>query len=338
MYNLFISSSSLNSILIDESKIKGNIDGIFVDSPENKLIESYPLIPKYFLKNNHILDYDGNQIGKKIEITDPKAMEEALIEEVKDGILLVETLDWKIIPLENLIAKYDGSEVKIIAHANSVEDFKILKGILEIGVGGIVISPDSEDELYSYFDSSLISEEKITLESFEVSSIEPIGMGDRACVDTNSILRKGEGMLVGSTSQLFVLVEAEVHKSGYVNPRPFRVNAGVVSLYTLNGQKTNYLSELEAGSEVSIVDRNGQVRKERIARVKIERRPMILVKLKYDQREYSVVLQDAETVRLVNNEGSLPINEIKVGMMVFGHISKSARHFGMKVDEFVEEK
>lgn len=338
MYNLFISASSLTTNVIAESEILGKIAGIFFDSPDIKLESNYPSISKYVLKNNVILNEEGKEVGKKIEISDPKVMEDSLKEDFLGNILLVETVDWKIIPLENLIAKYDGTEVQIVARANNINDLELLSGILEVGVGGVVIAPNSEEELNSYFDYSKIKNDKVLLENVEVTSIEPIGMGDRVCVDTNSILQHGEGMLVGSTSQLFVLVEAEVHKSGYVNPRPFRVNAGVVSLYILNGQKTNYLSELEAGSEISIVNRNGSIRKERIARVKIERRPMVLLKLKHNQREYSVMLQDAETVRLVNDEGSMPINEIKQGMMVYGHLSQSARHFGMKVDEFVEEK
>lgn len=46
------------------------------------------------------------------------------------------------------------------------------------------------------------------------------------------------------------------------------------------GGKTRYLSELEAGKEVLIVDQNGMQRTAIVGRVKIETRPLILVEAK----------------------------------------------------------
>ena len=58
-------------------------------------------------------------------------------------------------------------------------------------------------------------------------------------------------MLIGVQAAGFFLVEAEVHENPYVQARPFRVNAGSLSMYTLAPlQKTRYLSELKAGDEV----------------------------------------------------------------------------------------
>ncbi|MFV2014635.1 MAG: 3-dehydroquinate synthase II [Candidatus Heimdallarchaeota archaeon] len=338
MYRLFISASSLETTEIREEDIKNVIDSIIVDTDNFSKSAEFPSLNKYILRGGKILDKNNTQIGMKLEITDPEAMERSLIDDPIGNLILVETADWKIIPLENLIARYDGSEIVIIGQANSVEDIALLSGILEIGVGAILISPRSINELEIYLELTQSQDVTIPLVELSVSSKEAIGMGDRVCVDTFTMLQKGEGMLVGSTSQLFVLVEAEVHKSGYVNPRPFRVNAGVVSLYTLNGEKTNYLSELESGAEVSIVNRSGLVKTEKITRVKIERRPMILLKLEADDREYTVVLQDAETVRLVTVDSSIPITELQLGAKILGYTSKSARHFGMEVDEFVEER
>ncbi|MCE7736508.1 MAG: 3-dehydroquinate synthase II [Candidatus Heimdallarchaeota archaeon] len=338
MFKLYISATSIESVDISEEDIRNKIDAIFVDTINFAKSDLFPNLEKFKLKAEKILDKNDNQIGMKLDILTPEAMEQSLVENPTGNLLLVETADWKIIPLENLIARYDGSDIIIIGRANSPQDIPIMRGILEVGVGGILISPRSKEELQEFLEIKEFEENKITLLELEVTEIQAAGMGDRVCVDTFSMLKKGEGILVGSTSQLFVLVEAEVHKSGYVNPRPFRVNAGVVSLYTLNGEKTNYLSELESGADVSVVNRIGAVRKEKIARVKIERRPMILLRLKFGERDYTVILQDAETVRLVTTESSIPINELKVGAMILGYISESARHFGMKVDEFVEEK
>lgn len=93
----------------------------------------------------------------------------------------------------------------------------------------------------------------------------------------------GEGMLVGSYSQGLFLVHSESLESEYVASRPFRVNAGPVQAYVMiPGGRTKYLSELETGDEVLIVDRNGRSRTAVVGRVKIEKRPLILVEAEYE--------------------------------------------------------
>lgn len=49
---------------------------------------------------------------------------------------------------------------------------------------------------------------------------------------------------------------------------------------SIPGGKTCYLSELQAGKEVVVVDRNGKQRNAIVGRVKIESRPLILVEVK----------------------------------------------------------
>ena len=57
---------------------------------------------------------------------------------------------------------------------------------------------------------------------FTVTKIQPVGMGDRVCVDTCSMLADGDGMLMGNTSSAMLLVHAETLENPYVAPRPFR--------------------------------------------------------------------------------------------------------------------
>ena len=53
------------------------------------------------------------------------------------------------------------------------------------------------------------------------------------------------GCLLGSSAKLLALVLAETAASGYVPPRPFRVNAGPVHQYVLMADgSTRYLSEV----------------------------------------------------------------------------------------------
>lgn len=49
-------------------------------------------------------------------------------------------------------------------------------------------------------------------------------------MDMASLLVPGEGLLVGSFARALFLVHSECAESAYINSRPFRVNAGPVSL------------------------------------------------------------------------------------------------------------
>ncbi|MEM3704182.1 MAG: 3-dehydroquinate synthase II, partial [Candidatus Bathyarchaeia archaeon] len=175
---------------------------------------------------------------------------------------------------------------------------------------------------------------KIELKPVKIVNIKRIGTGARACIDTCDLMKTGEGLLVGCQSACLFLVEAEVHENPFVQPRPFRVNAGAISLYALCPfDKTRYLSELKAGDEVLIVDRNGNARPTNFARVKTEWRPLVLVEAEHEGRLFKIILQNAETIRLVSQEKSIPVTELTIGDTVLAYISEGGRHFGTLVKE-----
>jgi 3-dehydroquinate synthase II len=173
------------------------------------------------------------------------------------------------------------------------------------------------------------------LKTAKILSIKPIGTGARACIDTVDLMVPGEGMLVGCQSAGFFLVEAEVNENPYVQSRPFRVNAGPASHYTLTSVKsTRYLSELKAGDEVLIVNRKGEVRLTNVGRSKIEFRPLILIEAQADDTKIKTILQNAETIRLVTPKASKPVTELKSDDEVLVHLAqKGGRHFGISVPE-----
>ncbi|MCL2287938.1 MAG: 3-dehydroquinate synthase II, partial [Candidatus Bathyarchaeota archaeon] len=161
------------------------------------------------------------------------------------------------------------------------------------------------------------------------------------CVDTCDLMSHGEGMLIGSQSAGLFLVEAEVNENPYVASRPFRVNAGSLSMYTLgNMQTTRYLQEFKAGDEMVIVSREGKTRKANVGRIKIEIRPLILLEAKVGGKIVKTILQNAETIRVVTPKGSKPVTELGVGDTVIVHLAAmGGRHFGVSVpDETVIEK
>ncbi len=259
--------------------------------------------------------------------------------ELRPDYLLINCPNWKIIPLENLIAEAKGRS-KLLARTTSFDESRAALSTLELGADGIALASHDTNEILKTRDLVLGESEDILLSTAQITRVKPIGTGARVCVDTTEILEAGEGLLTGSSSEALFLVEGEVHANPHVNSRPFRVNAGPVSSYILAAKgKTRYLSELSAGEAVLLIDRRGRTRSVDVARVKIERRPMILVEAKIGNRKLTTIVQNAETVRLVTRDGSKPVSEIKPGDEVLVRVEEGGRHFGTKVaDEMVIER
>lgn len=269
------------------------------------------------------------------------ADEQRAVELAASGVryLIIRCPDWKIIPLENLIAK-TRNKAMLLADVATVEEAKVAIRTLELGVDGVVFAPRTPQEVEQMSSVLRIAENRVVLVNGKVVSVKSLGTGARVCVDTCELMNPGEGMLVGSQSSGLFLLEAEVHRNLHVEPRPFRVNAGPVSSYVLTpGSKTRYLSELKAGDEILIVSRSGDTRTGHVGRAKIERRPMTLVETEVDGRTFSIIVQNAETVRLVSEKGSKSVSELKPSDNVLLRIEEGGRHFGTLVaDEMVIER
>jgi 3-dehydroquinate synthase II len=248
--------------------------------------------------------------------------------------VIINCLDWRVIPLENLIAKGRGKS-KLIPEVTTSEDAKLVLEALELGTDGVLLKTGNPNELEKTIKLIKAQAPKMALTTAKILSIKPIGSGARVCVDTVDLMVPGEGMLVGCQSAGFFLVEAEVNENPYVQSRPFRVNAGPASHYTLTStQSTRYLSELKAGDEVLIVSRDGKVRLTNVGRSKIEFRPLLLIEAQADDTKIKTILQNAETIRLVTPKASKPVTELKPNDEVIVHLAaKGGRHFGISVPE-----
>ncbi|MEM4165710.1 MAG: 3-dehydroquinate synthase II, partial [Nitrososphaerales archaeon] len=101
-----------------------------------------------------------------------------------------------------------------------------------------------------------------------------------------------------------------------------------------------YLSELEAGDEVLVVSAKDVPKVATVGRVKIERRPLILVKAAFGEEVGSILLQNAETIALVGEgEKIIPVTEVKRGDRILASVVEAkGRHFGSAVDEYILEK
>jgi 3-dehydroquinate synthase II len=247
--------------------------------------------------------------------------------------IIVNTPDWKIIPLENLIAKTRG-KAKLLAEVSSAKEAKIALETLELGADGVVLKTSDIEELKKTADFAKKSSLTLDLVAVEVVELKEIGIGARVCIDTVALMKPGEGILVGTQSSGLFLIQAEVHESPYVETRPFRVNAGPLSLYALSSpSRTRYLSELKSGDEVLIVDREGKVRSTNVARAKIEWRPMLLIEAEYKGKTIKTIAQNAETIRVVTPEGSKAVTDLEKGDKILASVEEGGRHFGTLVKE-----
>lgn len=242
---------------------------------------------------------------------------------------------WEIIPVENILAQSDNLAVE----AASLERARLAAGILERGVKTVVVLPAAIGELKTIVRELKLSQGSMELETATITLIAPAGLGHRVCVDTMSLLKSGQGMLVGNSSSFTFLVNAETESNPYVAPRPFRINAGAVHAYALMpGDKTSYLEELETGAEVLIVGADGATTLATIGRCKVEIRPMLLIEAECNNKKGTLFLQNAETIRMVRHDGApVSVVDLQVGDTVLCRTDQAGRHFGMRITEDIKE-
>ncbi|MFC1717637.1 3-dehydroquinate synthase II [Candidatus Poribacteria bacterium] len=260
-------------------------------------------------------------------------------EAIKHGtsrMVIVKTKDWKVIPLENLISKTGN----LIASVGSYEEADLALGALETGADGVLLNTEDLNDIKKV--AALVKEtsESVDLIVAKITSTKQLGLGDRVCVDTCTNMVGSQGMLVGNSSSGMFLVRAENIKTPYCDPRPFRVNAGGVHAYVKAPEgKTRYLADLEAGDPVLITDASGETEVAFVGRSKIEKRPMMLVEAEYEGQKLSLILQNAETIRLTSPDGSpISVARLHEGDEVLACVEESGRHFGVKIEETIVEK
>ncbi|KAF8390233.1 hypothetical protein HHK36_024758 [Tetracentron sinense] len=328
----------------------------FIFSSRNRELarewSSIALIYPLFIENGELLDGESRRVATFVEVSSPQELQQLQPVDEQAENVVISLLDWQVIPAENIVAAFQGSQKTVFAISKSPSEAQIFLEALEQGLGGVVLKVEDVGavlELKDYFDRRNEVRNLLSLTKATVTRVQIAGMGDRVCVDLCSLMRPGEGLLVSSFARGLFLVHSECVESNYIASRPFRVNAGPVHAYVaVPGRKTCYLSELQAGKEVIVVDQFGLQRTAIVGRVKIETRPIILVEAKKDsddQTVYSILLQNAETVGLVcpsqGNEPTktaIPVTSLRVGDEVMLRVQGGARHTGIEIQEFIVEK
>jgi len=319
---VFTDPKSLGKTKIQTIFTSQNADYVILDKPITKKLK-------------------GKKIGRKFNVSSNKDIENVL-DSAKKGLdfVIIEVKDWKIIPLENIIAKLHKIHTKIFSIARNAKEARKMFSILDVGVDGVIFNTGSMNEVRQTL--VYLGSKSFELSSAKIIDIQEVGDGERVCVDTASMLNRGEGMLIGNRANFLFLVHNESVGSSFTSPRPFRVNAGAVHCYTLAPDgTTKYLSELETGVEILVLDSKGKARRAAVGRCKIEKRPMLMIKAKVGDEIGGIIAQDAETIRFVKPNGQLvSVTHLKKGDTVIVHAkAATGRHFGMEVsDEYILEK
>lgn len=300
--------------------------------PEDEDFSSLGKVKLYFNDNGDI-----SENYEIVALRTPEDQDRAMAMAGKKAGVILDSSDWTVIPLENLIARFRDSGTKVYACAADTEQAKLYMQTLEKGVDGIVISTADPNKIRGFTDV-ISSSGDVDLQVLDVVDVRNIEMGDRVCVDTVSMMVPGEGMLIGSSASCMFLVQSESEDNGYVAARPFRVNAGAVHAYVMCPDgRTRYLSELRSGEPVVLVKRDGTTRVTSVGRCKVEQRPLVIMTATNGNSTYSTILQNAETVRLVTPDGSVSVSALKKGDKVLARLESGGRHFGMKIEETIRE-
>ena len=315
-------------------------------------------LPNFTSSEGSLKDEQGKTLGACILIEDEEGQNAALEFIGLAQWLLLDCVDWTMIPLENLVAAAHGSGTKIAASIHEESQLQGATFALQSGVDALLL--DDEENLWDA--AQILAAERLALSSgavaesevqqngvnlvpLEILSVTPGGMGDRVCIDLVQNMELGEGLLIGSSAAALCLVHAETIESDFVPPRPFRVNAGPVHSYVLLADgSTRYLSELKAGDEVLVTSVAGS-RAVAVGRLKIEPRPLLLARFRSEDGsngsivEGQIFLQQAETVRLVGVSTETPsITHIQAGEFVLGSVGGAGRHLGRPIGSEVEER
>jgi 3-dehydroquinate synthase II len=103
--------------------------------------------------------------------------------------------------------------------------------------------------------------------------------------------------------------------------------------------QTKYLSEIRTGDRVMIVNFEGKSYPAVVGRAKVEKRPLVLVEAEEKGETISVILQNAETIRLIQPDGkAISLIDLQEGSEVLVTREKGGRHFGVQIDETIVER
>jgi len=297
----------------------------------------------------------GRRAGLFIDVKNLEAEFSRCERAVKRGhdFVVIDMHHATYIPFELLLAEAESLPTRILRSVpiaglqgtvDEVNQALNAFGTLEGGVDVLFRSQNARDikDLGAQIEQRLRG--KMDLVEAEVVEVRHTGLGHRACVDTTTLMTSEEGMIVGSTGWGGLFVCSETHYLPHMNLREFRVNAGAVHSYIWGPNNVaGYLSELQAGSELLAVDVQGNTRLVTVGRVKVERRPLILIKSRVRRDGNDVFintfLQNDWHVRVMGADHKVRNSTlVRPGEKLLAFTDVPGRHTGIKVTESIVER
>ena len=282
----------------------------------------------------------GYEAAYYINVDDKESMEEAANIKAPINYLIIEFKDTTNIPLELILAKLQNKKITVLKMVETAQAGTVAMGVMEIGSDGVILKTKDVGELVTLAQSTRdMQKGKLELSEAEIIKITHLEMGERACVDTTSIMTKEEGMIVGSTSKGGLYMCSETHYLPYMNQRAFRVNAGAVHSYIWGPNNfVQYMTDLKAGEKLLCVNTKGETRIVNVGRIKIEVRQLLMIEAKVGDVKINTIVQDDWHIRLFGVGGKvINVTTLKPGDKVLAHVCDSGRHVGLKIEETIVE-
>ena len=112
---------------------------------------------------------------------------EKILDSAKKGLdfVIIEVKDWKIIPLENIIAKLHKIHTQIFAIARNPKEVRKMFSILDVGVDGVIFNTGSINHVKETL--VYLGSKNFELQPAKIIDIQEVGDCERVCVDTASI-------------------------------------------------------------------------------------------------------------------------------------------------------
>ncbi|GKU77247.1 3-dehydroquinate synthase II [Paenibacillus sp. L3-i20] len=283
----------------------------------------------------------GLKTGWYVKINDQETMNKACDMGKDNPYLILEFKDDTNIPLELVLAKLQRENVEILKQVRNAENGRISSDVMESGSDGVLLASESIGEIVSM--NEIVSKsrlEKLEIVKATVKKVTHIGAGERACIDTTSLLTEKESMVIGSTSSGGLLVCSETHYLPYMNTRPFRVNAGAVHSYVwCPGGMTEYITDMKVGTQVLAVDYDGNARTVNVGRMKIEVRPLLLIEAEYEGQTINTIVQDDWHIRIFDGDRQpKSATTFQEGDSILAYVCEPGRHVGVKITETITER
>ena len=187
---------------------------------------------------------------------------------------------------------------------------RVMLEALETGVDGVVLRTNDPNEVRAldammreYFGGECA--EKISLVGARVTGVSRVGAGDRCAVDASALIFRRARACWWAPSRAVYFSCTRKTSSVDTSTRVRFASTPVrrrVTVARRAGRRIIYPS-WRAGSEILVVDSSGRARVANVARVKMERRSLVMIEAEHPDvpGTLAVLLQNAETCRRASN-------------------------------------